>query len=438
MASLKFNRTFFTVSNICVLLLGLSFLGLFLKNNLSSITLILLFVFSQINFFVIEKRHPKELLGIFALNTGYRYLLFYFGLLLLSVFYSEDINLGLRYLTRHTVFLVLPITFYCLPDLKKDEVNRIKYFFVLLIAFLFVFLLINAIYKNHLKGNSLIEFIIVKIENILGFTDNKIRLEYWYFTYEGLTQVIDIQPIYLSLFVNLAFVFLIKLKVDNRITNLVFWILSIEFLIFNVLLSSRSETLIFLLIFVVYNNLIKPKSRKQYIVEVLKTMGVGVVFLGFIFSNPILKYRVMTVFDSSVHHKHLNFSNQSVRLIKWENAFEEVLESPIFGHGIGDYKNDLIERYKVNNFKVGVDHEYNSHNQYLDTTLQIGIIGLVLLLMIFHSGLFSKNSNNFEIKFIFGVFLLSFVTESMFGRHWGIVSFVLFVCFIFKYNSTLK
>jgi O-antigen ligase len=153
-----------------------------------------------------------------------------------------------------------------------------------------------------------------------------------------------------------------------------------------------------------------------------------------IYNNPILKYRVLTVFDSSITHKYLSFANQNIRLIKWENGLELVSKSPIFGYGIGDAKSELIEQYKSNGFQTGVENAYNSHNQYIDILLQTGLFGLLIMFGLFYTIFSNKLKNRFELKLIAFVFVISFFTESILGRHWGIISFVLFISFVSKYK----
>ncbi|SFC95973.1 O-antigen ligase family protein [Algibacter pectinivorans] len=422
----------FKPNNLSVLLIVMSLLGIFFKSNISSITLIILFVFSQINFFIIENKQLKDLKGIFNFKSYYVYFIGYFVLVLLSVLYSTDTSTALKYTIRHVAFIFLPISFFCLPKLSLENQLKIRKVYVYWVAILFTFLLINAIINNHLKGYSLIDFFQARLENLFGLDHEKVFIEYWLFTYEGLTQIIDIQPIYLTLFVNVAFVFLLKLKENNKLSNKLFWFFSFYYLLFVLLLSSRSGLGVFILLFIGYVNFIMPKTNKDRVKGVTITLLFLSIALGVIFTNPILKYRVMSVLNPSEEHKHLNFSNQSIRLIKWKNALEEIKEAPILGHGIGDYKNKLLQRYRINDFKVGLKHEYNAHNQYLDTMLQVGVLGLLVLVLLFFYGL---NSPGFEIKFIFGIFLISFITESMFGRHWGVVSFTLFSCFLRQNND---
>src|SRR5690606_5082693 len=133
-------------------------------------------------------------------------------------------------------------------------------------------------------------------------------------------------------------------------------------------------------------------------------------------------------------HKYLNFSNQSERFEIWKNSEEVFLKSPIIGHGTGDYKDVLFEQYKQNNYTNGISNKFNSHNQYLDTSLQLGLAGLIILIVFLYRKILNSSKENFEKKYIFIIFVISLITESMFDRHWGIVSIVLFTGFVNKYN----
>ncbi|GLU43204.1 hypothetical protein Musp01_08280 [Muricauda sp. NBRC 101325] len=142
----------------------------------------------------------------------------------------------------------------------------------------------------------------------------------------------------------------------------------------------------------------------------------------------------MSVVNPEYRHEHLNFANQNIRFLKWKYALQLASRAPVVGFGIGDAKNELIKEYETNTFNAGVLNRFNSHNQYLDTLLQSGLIGLIGLFAIFYFGYFGRSNVGKEVKLILAVFYLSFLTESMLDRHWGIVSFVLFTMYV----STFK
>ena len=427
---------FINTEKIGFLLLSLSFISLFFKNSLNTICILLLISYSFCHFYAIRKGKLKEFKIFFSRHQIGVYFVFYFIACLISLLYSTDTSQGLSYLKRYLVFVFLPLSFFMLPHFKsfKDGV-LVRKIFIISLYIVFIYLLINAVLTNQEQGNSLMKYV-VNIWESLFYSQNsdaKVKLNYWLFTYEGLSRAINIQPIYLALFTNLAMVFLISLKQSNKVKLWVFWFFFLQFIVFNILLSSRTENFICITLFFTYLYLRSTTKAKLFQSFIVGVLGI-LIALVIILKNPILKYRVLTVFDSSITHEYLNFSSQNIRYIKWKNGIELGSKSPIFGYGIGDAKSELIEQYRVNGFETGVKNTYNSHNQYIDIWLQSGIFGLLAVFGLFFTVFSKMLKNQLELKLIALVFALSFFTESILDRHWGIVSFVLFLSFVSKYN----
>lgn len=62
------------------------------------------------------------------------------------------------------------------------------------------------------------------------------------------------------------------------------------------------------------------------------------------------------------------------------SAVSLALEKPVFGHGAGSYRSDLVDKYDADDFGYGARAEFNAHNQYVETVLSIGAFGLLFLL----------------------------------------------------------
>lgn len=69
------------------------------------------------------------------------------------------------------------------------------------------------------------------------------------------------------------------------------------------------------------------------------------------------------------------------RLEEYKAGVETWLDSPVIGHGAGDYRQKLLDRFEKNGFLEGVENQYNAHNQYIETLLCTGLIGLLVLLI---------------------------------------------------------
>lgn len=122
-------------------------------------------------------------------------------------------------------------------------------------------------------------------------------------------------------------------------------------------------------------------------------------------------------------------SNQA-RLIMWNTSVKLIKDNFIYGTGTGDYNDELIKRNKRYQNLGVVSSELNSHNQFLNTFVQLGLIGFLVLSAIFYSYFRIAFKNRDLLIVIIGVsFLLNFLFESIIETQSGIILFcILFIC----------
>ena len=99
------------------------------------------------------------------------------------------------------------------------------------------------------------------------------------------------------------------------------------------------------------------------------------------------------------------------------------------GVGLGDRNDALMMKYKENEFWYGLGSQKNTHNQYLDVLMSMGIIGLFLFLItffIYPIKMFFKQRQVFAIV-VYVLLAICFMTENMLDRYQGLIfiSFVL-------------
>ena len=87
----------------------------------------------------------------------------------------------------------------------------------------------------------------------------------------------------------------------------------------------------------------------------------------------------------------------------------------------------LQQAYKNRGFWAGLEHGYNAHNQYIETTISTGYIGLFLLLfMIFYFGKTALANKDYLTLSCLAFFAISMLTESMFERANAVLLFTSF------------
>jgi O-antigen ligase len=129
------------------------------------------------------------------------------------------------------------------------------------------------------------------------------------------------------------------------------------------------------------------------------------------------------------------WTGSSIRLFQgrvfWELLQEE--KKYFFGYGFNSSQEQIKAKHIQYNLYPGF-HNYNFHNQYLQTMAELGIIGLLSLgfILINFLKIPFKSRSLFPIL-IAVVFLILFLTESYLVRQRGIVYFLFYYCLIIKY-----
>lgn len=116
-----------------------------------------------------------------------------------------------------------------------------------------------------------------------------------------------------------------------------------------------------------------------------------------------------------------------IRFYIMGSAVEVIKDNLPWGVGIGDRTDTLMEYYKTTGNEGAIKAAYNPHNIYLDSLLTIGIPGLLLLLSLlglFYFIAFKKK----DIAMLGWIFSVSFsgLFEAVFDRQMGIMYFAFF------------
>jgi O-antigen ligase len=122
---------------------------------------------------------------------------------------------------------------------------------------------------------------------------------------------------------------------------------------------------------------------------------------------------------------------EDVRYTIWDTSWEAAKENLPFGVGSGDIKDVLKSKYSERSLPYFNKREYNTHNQYLQILLAVGIPGILL----FVSGLFYTLYVSMQKRcFLYLVFMLiiaiNLLTESMLERQSGVVFYAIFNAFL--------
>jgi hypothetical protein len=241
---------------------------------------------------------------------------------------------------------------------------------------------------------------------------------------------ISVSPFYYSLFIFLAI--LSSLKYTGK-----YKIVEISILLLFLFLLGNRTAFIFILIFLFLYKL--SLNIKQKIG--LSILGLLVMIFVFSTSNPLVnKFKVLyktTDFDiETIQTKNsITVTRNTIehRILIWKEALNIIKNNFWFGVGTGDYQKELNKQYKNINFKAALLNHFNTHNQYIEEYIKLGIIGGSFFLLFTFFLIKNNLSNDFLLPIVLLIILISFF-ESYWSRHHGIV-FVAFVIPLLSKNK---
>lgn len=358
-----------------------------------------------------------------------------FGLIILvytfELLQTENLSNGIFSLQKKLALLLIPLI--CLS--RKSVFFELRDFFFkslsLTVAITLVFCICLAYHRYEI--------------------DNNVQ----HFFYHDLASNIQMQAIYLSLLSIISAIY-IQLNIGQQQKPYVF-IFGILLLIISIgifLLSSKTHIGIY--VFLSICNAIRFLYKKKiWLISslVLTTILIAIILFT---NNPIadryndINTKKVDVFKSQEFSSAVYFDGFSLRLLFLKFGWEIINENKAWLIGVspGDSQTLLNQKIIENKLYTGKpgtsDNGYlnlNYHNQYMELFVSCGLIGLIvlmgLLLYFVYLSYWYKSWLLFNFVLVFSV---CFLTESMFGRQIGVVSFsiVFSLVTIFPKNQSFK
>ena len=242
-------------------------------------------------------------------------------------------------------------------------------------------------------------------------------------------------PTYFSMYLNFSIVIfyyvLITGNKDFLIRSDFLLILMISmFSVFVVLLSSKMGLITLLVIIFAGTVLWFLKSRAIFPSILVFLMVSSMIYISFNYSN-IIQERINEAVQS-ISEEDYSFSTTSARLAIWEVAMDVIEESPIYGYGTGDVKDELLKVYKEREYNFLFYNKLNCHNQYLQSAIAFGVIGLIIFLFsIFYPLREILQGRNYLYAGFLFIIVVNFLTESVLETQAGVVFYALFNSFLY-------
>ncbi|MGB3946500.1 MAG: O-antigen ligase family protein [Bacteroidia bacterium] len=353
-------------------------------------------------------------------------------LYIIGMFYSSNIQTGLETLETKFSFLILPFIFATHPQTAKDNLTTYLKWFIYGCSANALMCLSYAIYCY-------IKPVYVDLYGIMYDIggDN--------FYYSQLSKFFH--PSYIAMycvFALFAILYLQKkeaLEINFNTTGILWSVIMIILILFILLLSSKAGW-IGLFGFTTYFTfqLLKTKKVVQasaILIAISSSFYILNIAHQLRFQTRIPKLSVITQTIKGSNEKNEKITTgtegNGSRILVWKAAIDIIKANFLTGVGTGDAKDTMLETYKQKGMISEYEHKLNSHNQYFNTFIALGIIGfLSLLCSLFIPLYYSFKQQN--ILFIVFICLagINFLFESMLERQAGVIYFAYFyslLCF---------
>jgi len=369
------HRKYFKKENIFLGLLALFIFSIFLKESLSTFSVILIGVFAIIN--IIRTRTisvHKEQLG---------FLFLFVAILVFGRIQSYDqinIQLGL---------CIIPL-FLALSNQNIHKIGFYEFYCNVLLLFMSI-LIVGFIISVFINKEVEPLYFIENKKYIIG------NITYW-LGYKN--------PTFLSFFALIGLSIYQYLFKDKRINSVEYIVFATLVFLILFLLGSRLALIVYFIILLTNVFTIKWRSRIYFL-----------VFL----SLSIYIYINIEYIDE-------------YRFLMW-NEIITTYNGSFIGNGLGSTE-DLFLNYNNEYFKFKINH---AHNQYITYLYELGIMGQILLFCFFlYYGIIYFRSKQAERLSILFLLLVLMITESPFESTKPLYVFTFFICLKFTNSKKVQ
>jgi len=312
---------------------------------------------------------------------------------------------------------------------SKNQIKKILFLFAIISLLTIIIALLIALY-NIFETNSMYIFNPI----------NKVNESF--LSYHRLSKNVGFHAVYLGIYITFANVIFVErlLTSNNKLHKTLYLLAIIVISISIVLLNSFSVMTSYGLILIVL--LLVNRKRINFISRAFITI-IGIVIFVFgikTFYNKAESYNQQYLnysFSDDINNK--NWNSLNIRLAKWECALEVANQYSPFGTGVGCQQIQLNKKYIEKDFKIAYDKKYTTHNQYLHSFVQLGMMGLICILLLYFFGLRdSLKNNNVVFLSLMILVIVTSLTENVLTMNKGIVFFTLFMSMLSKTQTVTK
>lgn len=292
-----------------------------------------------------------------------------FLFLCLGLFYSENVDIGLRLIKHDIYFLLVPLVFIGQNTSVLSKIRKNGFVYFVMGSVLSAIILLV---------NNFIKFYLFWLQNSVGLGE----LFSYEFTYHKFARLLDFHPTILGLYYSFALVVLVESKsYFTKRTRVCFESILLLSLIF---INSRTAFL-FLGIYGLYilvKRLIGANNRSLFLGKLAMFLAIFVAVFFIVLKDTYVYNRLWEQVGWELSENKGTsydgvYSNDS-RMSRWKAIIGKSTEQPFLGFGTGMQKEVVLKSYGDNDLQFALKHEYDPHNYYLYILIENGILGLIL------------------------------------------------------------
>jgi O-antigen ligase len=356
-----------------------------------------------------QRREKVKISSLFSINSSGFWFVVFYATHIVGLIYTENWSYASKDLTMKLSFLLLPLVMH----FTNITINR------------------KELLRSFLVGLTLaclVAFSYATYKSLINREDN-----HWAYFTES----------YFSYSMHRSY-FATYLAAGSFIAMRIFFkrpavlSLSIFFLLTcSTVLTFSKAGILLLVLFLMLLALFELSRRVSWKAGVAAGTAILMIFLVTVFSISTLRVRFEKMISASTNVKttnNISTESSNARVIMWATSWKLVLESPFFGVGTGDVS-DALDKKNSELGNTGVaGKSLNSHNQFLNTAVQLGVFGLIPLLMLFLTSM-RKAIRMFDVNFLMISILLAstMLFESFLETQAGIIPVTLL---LLMFNQT--
>ncbi len=356
---------------------------------------------------------------------------------LIGLFYTKHIDIGLFDLEKKLSIFFIPLVVVFITD--KVRINHR----VILKVFVFTNFIVSIVclayaFKQSIGVNELGNYYFESshwptVTEGFGFI-KLINYRYSNFSHSFLS--LFQHPSYFSAFILFSIAIIIYLFKTTQRKKIGYLSLIGYFTIFIWLLGSRAAYVTYLISFLGFSFFIVFKYKKYWIA--FTVLGIGIFISIMVLSNRQFSKNINET-GAVIEGSSLN-KDSDIRLWLWKSGYEVFKDHFWFGVGTGDADEKMNEKYRTYDLTLAKEHNYNTHNQYLDVAVKLGLVGLVILIgwLIFTIYITIKKKQFLFFYFIL-IIAINFFFEAFLNSIAGISFFTFFYSLLYSvYNIDTK